>query len=239
MAEQFTTGGIKKAEAAEKYQKDREDAREKQHKAEVRRSFAPAPRQESVRKTLSDREKIVEAQKRKAEDRDKQVKLIKIQKYLTNPHFAFLSELRLRPLGQRPTYDEVCFMYDAIREAIDSKDGPKNVKGYFTSGVGVLEQFWGDGKHLTFLPEEVRFDMRNSTFYIQSGLFDKALDPLANELCIEYPFLASAGLIRRTLSALMGMMATINQLNKTPEAKEQIVAMMAAPPSTDPELAKI
>ncbi|MBU0706662.1 hypothetical protein KJ807_05620 [Patescibacteria group bacterium] len=238
MASQFTVDGIARAEASEKIQKERSEARERAHKQEIRREMAPQPRTESIRKAVADREKKLEAEKAKIQDRDKQRKLIKIHKYITNPHFAFLSELHLRPLSQRPTYEEVCFMYDAIREAIDSRNGCENIKNLAAGAASLVEQFWGDGSKMTILPEELRFDLRNSATYMRSGMFNSMLDPIANEVAIEYPILASAGLLRRTAAAFLQMFAIVHKMNTDPNFKEAMSRLASMQAMSEAEMQK-
>ena len=224
---QFSVDGLKKTQAAEKIQKEREEANEKQRK----KDSSATPRQETVRKAMQDRDKATSQERTKVEERDKQRKMIKIHKYLTNPHFAFLKDIALKPLAARPTYDEVCFFYDQIRQAIDSKNATGNVKKYAVYGVGMVEKVWGDGSQMTMLPQEFRFNLTNAAMYYGTGVFDQMLDPILTEIAIEYPVLASAGLMRRASEMFLYTMAMVDKMNKTPGALEGIQQMQepAAP----------
>eukprot|EP00727_Mastigamoeba_balamuthi_P001402 m51a1_g11259 hypothetical protein (487) ;mRNA; r:33-8732 len=66
-----------------------------------------------------------------------------------------------------------------------------------------LETTWNDGsKAPTWVPPQLRFNLKNITAYYRQGMFDKEIEPIITEIDIEYPWLGRQSLFWRGLEAV-------------------------------------
>jgi hypothetical protein len=129
-----------------------------------------------------------------------------------------------------PTLEEIRYVYGCIRDEIDSKDGPDTIKAYYKFAAPQLERFWGDGSHM---PEPMQYNLTGLGEMTTQGVFDNALDPIVNEIDIEYPWVGSSGLWKRALKQIAMCLYLVHVKNTQPTLLAQHLATQE--PLPDPE----
>lgn len=155
-----------------------------------------------------------------------------VNRYLTT--FPFLRE-KVPKLSPKVSLLELHEVLAIVREEMDSQRSLLQLHKYTDFGFYALEHFWGDGSRFTRLPPALRLNLTHLNEYHKRGFFQNELEPILQEIDIEYPWLGRQGLLLRSLEALSECILKTHIINTNPEAKK-IVDMSRKPPKDIPGL---
>lgn len=219
----FTVEGLdaseKKVKSDDYISKMMEKDMKKGGKIEV--DFKTRQSVETVKKALGEKKKMENKSQEKLDKEQEEVRKNeldrKIMEYLTRDvkEFKFLQTSNLPKLAPRHTVDESQFLYNLIIGKLNGKNGPANILSTFKQGCVVTQAVWKDGSTMP-VPEPMKMDLHNLGDIAATGVFDEGLDGIINEIDIEYPWFGQAGLFRRTLQSIAGLLLSVHQFNKNP-----------------------
>lgn len=120
--------------------------------------------------------------------------------------------------------EEMREIEDSQKLELNLQGADKRVNGYVQQFFMGLQTTWGDGKGMTMLPENMRFDFRNASTVICHPIVKDQLDPLVKETIIEYPWLVEMPLPMRWAEAIFQALVMIHQFNTNPEFRAMLSA---------------
>jgi hypothetical protein len=164
------------------------------------------------------------------EDARKKDLLYKINLYLTR--FPFLSE-KIPKVNARSSMPELVVTLGLIREEMNSQRSLYQVQSYAGYGFLMVDQLWGDGKKMTFVPEPLRLNLSGIYSIYRSGALSEDILPLLMEIDIEYPWLGRQSLVMRSLEALSGILLKVHAYNTNPSAKKLFNLSQEKPSGVD------
>jgi hypothetical protein len=153
------------------------------------------------------------------------VKILQIKIQRRFDAFPFLCD-RLPKITKSASIFELQELDEAQKLELDLQGAEKRLKTYLKHGSVSLEQFWGDGRKLTFLPEKLRLDLTGFGAVFNSPAFAKEIEPLITETVIEYPMFGAAPLWMRWVEAFVGAMFAVNNMNKDADKKKVLAKGM-------------
>lgn len=121
--------------------------------------------------------------------------------------FPFLNDFIKEP-KLNATFNELVETEEAQKNMLDRQGAKERIDGMIVQGATVIEQYWGDGTEMTFLPEKLRFDLTGISDVIQHPITKAQLEPLIQETIIEYPQFGQMGLMQRWLLTIGGIWYT-------------------------------
>lgn len=191
--------------------------------------------QSAAIKAVTEIRKVQE--KKEAESEAAQVKAVitKIQRYVQA--FPFLAD-KIPKLGPRASLVEAEEVLKIVREEMDSQRSLLNVHRYVDNGFGILGGVWGDGAKMTFLPPQLRLNLKGIDELHRKGLFRESLEPILQEIDIEYPWIGRQGLMLRALGALTEALLKTHLINTNPELRK-VMGLDKEPPKEVPGLDKL
>lgn len=149
------------------------------------------------------------------EEAKKRPYLQKIDLYLQR--FPWLQEKLCLKVGPRTSLPELVYVLEIIRSEMNCRMSLNRLVSGVDTGILFWEGFWGDGTRMTFLPQELRWDVTGMYKMWKEGAFVEDIIPILQEIDIEYPWLGRQTLPMRAVSGLLTMMAKANMKNKNPE----------------------
>lgn len=132
--------------------------------------------------------------------------------------FPFLRE-KIPPLASKPSLPELQETDELQKLELNLQGAEKRLRGYLSRGSTMLEAIWGDGSQLTFLPEQMRFNLTGYGALMNSKAFLKEAEPLITETVIEYPEFGQLGLGARWAECILSSMLIVHQSNTNPAFK--------------------
>lgn len=193
-----------------------------------------------VEATKVDAKLSLERQKQKLKEEEKHAQdveeaakkepLKKIQRYFDR--FPELLE-RVPKLSKNPGLVEINETLRVIRDEMDCARSLQRLNQYVDYGFMTLENFWGDGSTMTALPERARLNLNNLTALYRGGKFQEDLEPILQELDIEYPWLGRQGLLLRALGTLTTIATKVHIFNINPAARKLLNLSEHAPVDVD------
>jgi hypothetical protein len=145
-------------------------------------------------------------------DASKIAKLTKIKKYLQMFEEALKEVPRPTPHSTEADLDAILVI---IRETLGSRQSLSRLRKAFAMCLTVLQGSWGDGKQLPpYVPEALRLDLSHVSEFYKAGLFDEEVEPVLQQLDIEYPWLGRASLLRQTSDMALSIAFKTNYMNK-------------------------
>jgi hypothetical protein len=214
----LTVGAIHQEEAKE--WKAEKDARDSEKKTRDNTKFFE---KQAVHMMKMDEVKQKEAFKQaaKAEAENEAIYIrrlqVMIQRYFDA--FPFLRE-KIPKLPAKTSVGEMEEIVRLIREEMDSQRSLVQLHRYADYGFYALENFWGDGSKLTFLPPPIRFNLTHINEFHRLGYFRNELDALLMEIDIEYPWLGRQSILLRALESFSQVLIKTHIINTNPEARK-------------------
>jgi hypothetical protein len=164
------------------------------------------------------------------EEAQKKDILHKIGLYVTR--FPFLSEKIPRP-SPKASVIELNAILDLVRTEMDTQRSLAQVSNYAQYGFMFVESVWGNGKAMTFVPEQLRFDLTGLTQMAAQGAFQAELLPLIMEIDIEYPWIGRQSLLVRSMETLSKVLLQVHVYNTNPAARKLMNLARAGPAGVD------
>lgn len=169
------------------------------------------------------------------EEAKKKRLLVTINRYQES--FPFLKD-KIPKLQAKISLPECEEIIKLIREEMNAQRSLVQLRKYCDFGFMGIENFWGDGAKITFLPPQFRLNLQNLGQYHKRGLFREALEPILMEIDIEYPWIGRQTLIWRGLEALSEVMIKTHLINTNPEARK-VLGLEKEPPKANPNMEKL
>lgn len=133
--------------------------------------------------------------------------------------FPFLRE-KIPPLSGKPSIPELQETDEMQKLELNLQGSEKRLRGYLSKGSMAMEAIWGDGKQMTMLPENLRFNLKGFGSVINSPQFLKDAEPLIVETVIEYPEFGQLSLPMRWMECIFSAMVVVHQCNTNPMFKK-------------------
>ena len=229
----FTTEALAKRNS--KHAEEQDKAAEKEHRDAIaeRQSAKNTDRmQGQMLKMEEERRKEFLKQKAKVEaDSEESAKkplLVKINRYVQT--FTFLQQVIPKP-SARASLMELQEILGLIRTEMATHGANRKLHMYSFGIFTAIEKFWGNGSTLPeWVPPQIRqMDLTNLSRFYASGAFDEDIEPLIQEIDIEYPWIGRSGLAMRILGAIT------DAGTKTAQANVNHAMMAAGEAPKDPK----
>lgn len=133
--------------------------------------------------------------------------------------FPWLAE-KVPPLSAKPSLVELQETDDLQRLELDLQGAEKRLVGYISKGSMLVENLWGDGRKMTFLPAELRLNLKGIHQVMTSEMFMKEAEPLITETCIEYPAFGTMPLPARWLECVANTLLMVHVFNTNPQMQK-------------------
>ena len=163
---------------------------------------------------------------KESEDVEKRRLALMISKYLER--FPGVSE-RIPRLSAKASVPEMEETLAQIRDVLNTQRSLSAISSYIDYLFMVIDNVWGDGKEMTFLPEKLRLNLKGISLLNRKGVFKDDLEPIINEIDIEYPYLGRQPLPMRILGTLSQTLLKVHIINENPQLKK-IMGLEQAPP---------
>jgi len=222
MCADFTVEGIQALQSTAEKAADRDDARKKDEKAAMR-SATRAMEAGSKKQEKQQDEAIKNEEKRRR-------KIVEIR---VNRRFAAFPRLKdkVPVCGKTASLTELLEVDESQRLELDLQGGEERLMCVFQQSLMMVESIVGDGTTLSFLPPNMRFDLRGLGSLAYSGAFQQRLMPLVVETTIEYPQWLHLGLGIRWAQAIYQLMYEVNACNKNKKCPDS--EMKKQPPEEE------
>jgi hypothetical protein len=198
-----------------------EQRREAEDKAREKSDAAARKTLPTITKMLVDERKTAakDASKKaeEAQEIERRNVLMKINKYVEV--FPFLAS-KVPKIGARATLAEALEALKSVREELGSQRSLGRLHKHVDMGLFFLQGIWGDGSQLTRIPPAFRFNLSEISKYHKMGLFNAELDPILQEIDIEYPWIGRQGLFLRGMEAIGDILMKAHTINTNPEARK-------------------
>jgi hypothetical protein len=154
--------------------------------------------------------------------------------------FPWLQE-KVPPLsGKNASIGELQDLNDLQKLELELQGAEKRLHTYITKGSFLLENIWGDGSKMTFMPQKLRLNLTDLGQIINSPIFMDKAAPLITETIIEYPTFGQMSLSMRWAECILEVLLTVNAMNNSPKIKELMKkAALQRSDSEDVEESKI
>ena len=215
-AAQFTADALAKHDQHEQYVKDQvEQSKKDKAKAEREVDKQKNAAEQLLRKTTQAtiQKNIKEAEKfeKDLEEAKKKPLILKINKYFS--HFPAMAE-KFPKLKANASVLELEEILNLIRDELGSVNGINRLHKWLFLATNLVEEWVGDGSHLTFIPEKMgRPNLKGMTHYFSQPEFTQELIPLLQEIDVEYSYLTRSPLPMRIVAAISGLMLTTHARN--------------------------
>lgn len=194
----------------------------KQCEREMKELTRERPKREAA--VIKRLQKDIDAEKKASEEREGKLLSFKIERRFKA--FPWLKDVVPQPT-QRSTLAEKKEIDDLQKLEMDLRGAESRLKSLINTGLAIASSTWGDGKAMTFLPEQARLNLSNATEYINSPLIKPEIDQLITETLIEYPTFGQMGLTTRWITTIVGAAILIHRLNTEGEAAKQLLSKLA------------
>ena len=151
--------------------------------------------------------------------------------------FPFLRD-KIPKISAKVSIPELEEVLKLIREEMDTQRSLIQLHKFTDYGFYMIENYWGDGSKLTFLPPALRVNLTHLNEYHKRGLFRNELEPILMEIDIEYPWLGRQSLVLRSMEALSEVLLRTHMINTNPDARK-ILGLEQEPPKDVPDMAKL
>ncbi|RPI88544.1 MAG: hypothetical protein EHM41_00940 [Chloroflexi bacterium] len=216
MAE-FTVAGVSELQAREQQQKIQEEIEKANQKAQARAGPKSAARLE----------KKMEAEVKDEELRIKRLLEIRIMKRFEA--FPWLQKTIPTPCT-RSSLGELKEIDISQKVELDLQGAKGRIAFGVKQGASLVEEMWGDGKEMTWLPKSMRLNLTGLSQIVDAN-FDRSIAPLVEETAIENPTLGMMSLEMRWVWTFATLVWAVHMNNI---AGEKLAAMAAKPPMEAP-----
>lgn len=191
--------------------------------SEAREEKNKEKRQQTILKKIEKQrdEATKAAKKSQAEMEEAYKKDLAFKINLYRERFPFLKD-KIPKLPARYSVPEAEEVLYQIRYEMDSQKSLDQIRKYFTYGTMFLETVWGDGQNMTFLPPELRFNLTGLSKVMNSPEIQSELEPIINEIDIEYPSIGRRSLTMRLLETLSQVLLRVHVQNMNPAIKKAL-----------------
>jgi hypothetical protein len=193
---------------------------------ESRAAAKERPRKEAA--VLKKLQKDVEAEKKIAEDRESKILAFKIERRFKA--FPWLREVVPQP-GARASLSEKKEIDELQKLEMDLRGAEDRINKLVTNGISIVAELWGDGRTMTFLPEQARLNLSNFGVIVNSPLVKPEIDELILETVIEYPTFGQMGLAGRWMTTLLGAALLVHKINTQPPANTELLTKLGVMPA--------
>lgn len=173
-----------------------------------------------------------ERQSKMAEQRQARILLMKVERRFNA--FPWLRE-KVPPIAKNASLGELQETSELQQLELELQGAEKRLHNYIAKGSLILESIWGDGSKMTFLPEQMRFNLKNLGMVMNSPMFLKEAGPLISETIIEYPTFGQMSLQMRWAECIFNTMIMVHQMNSNPRLMEIMTKRMAESEEFDSE----
>jgi hypothetical protein len=135
--------------------------------------------------------------------------------------FPWLQDVVPMP-AKSATMDELYETDDLQKLELDLQGAPTRLFGYLQRGSAILENVWGDGSKMTFVPEAFRLNLVGVSKIINHEMFLRDAGPLIQETVIEYPAFGAMSLPFRWLECIAATLLLVHQSNTNPIVKDML-----------------
>jgi hypothetical protein len=233
---ELTVEGIQKEEQKERAAYEAE-ARQKLASAASARAAPKAQLQYMKMEAEKQKYAIRVAEKVQQETEAMITKRLQHQIYRYMDTFPFLKD-KIPKIGAKASVPEMEEILAAIREEMDTQRSLIQIHKYVDFGMFSISSFWGDGSRFLFLPPALRLNLTHLNEYHKRGLFRNELEPILQEIDIEYPWLGRQSLLLRGLEALSECLIKAHLINTNQDA-QKILAFETQPPKDLPDIKKL